>query len=145
MLKIIFGETEDVYYGPSWFKYNYDTEWLKDDFVQKMIEDVDKSHYVDGEYIESDVLGPITPVNLSGGLMTLISIYKNPEMVFDATSCGGNCAKWLIEMGRKQDVTINLKYLMKFKDYEPFDIFIVNDEKEVHTNKEYVGAAIEYV
>ncbi len=34
MLTIHFGEMENVEYGPSWFKYNYKPEWLKDDFVQ---------------------------------------------------------------------------------------------------------------
>lgn len=145
MLKIVFGELNNVYYGPSWFRFNYDLDWFKDAFVQEMMEDIDQSRYIDGEYIESDVLGPIAPANLSGGLMTLISIYKNPDLIFDATSCGGNCAKWLIEIGKKMDITINLKYLMRFKDLDPFDIYIVNDDMEIHTNKEYVSSAIKYV
>ncbi len=145
MLKIIFGETEGVFYGPTWFKYNYEKEWFEDPLVQEMMKDVDKSRYRDGDLIESEVLGPIAPSNLSGGLMTLISIYKNPELVFDATSCGGNCAKWLLEIGKREDVTINLNYLMRLKELEPFEIFVVNEEKLIHTNREYLDIAIKFI
>ncbi len=67
------------------------------------------------------------------------------RVIFEATSCGENCAKWLLEIGNTADITINLKYLMKFKEYEPFDIMILNEDKRVHTNKEYVSTAIHYV
>ena len=145
MLKIVFGENEKALYGPVWFQYNYEITWFHDELVQKMIESVDKSRYIDGEYIESEVLGPISPLNLSGGLKTLISIYENPELVFDATSCGGNYAKWLIEMGKDKDITINLKYIMRFRDHQPFEIFIVNENRYVRTNEEYVDLAIKYI
>lgn len=145
MLRIVFGEKPEVLYGPVWFDYNYEPEWFKDELVKDMISAVDNSRYVDGEYIESEVLGPISPRNLSGGVKTLICIYKNPDKVFDATSCGGNCAKWILEIGRKEDVTINLKYLMRFKDYEPFEIYVENLDKIVRTNKDYVLAAMDFV
>jgi len=29
-------------------------------------------------------------------------IYKRPDKIFDATSCGENCAKWLLEIGKKR-------------------------------------------
>ena len=68
MLSINFGEMDNVEYGPSWFKYNYKPEWLKDPLVQRMIKDVDNSEYVDGLVINSQVLGPIPPERLSGGV-----------------------------------------------------------------------------
>ena len=145
MLRIQFGDMESANYGPSWFKVNYNPEWLKDEFVQQMIKDVDNSEYVDGLVINSPVLGPISPERLSGGVQTLIMIYKRPDLVFDATSCGGNCAKWLIEIGKKKDVTVNLKYLMKFDGLDPFDIYIVNEDKKVSSNKDYIYVAVKYV
>ena len=82
MLRIHFGETDHVEYGPSWFKYNYKPEWFKDPFVQKMIREVDGSTYVDGLVIDSPVLGPIPPERLSGGVKTLIMIYERPDLIF---------------------------------------------------------------
>ena len=110
-----------------------------------MIEDVDKSRYVDGLVIDSPVLGPIPPEKLSGGVQTLIMIYERPDLIFDATSCGENCAHWLLEIGSRKDVTVELNYLMPFKKYEPFEIMILNENRIVHTSKEYINIAVRYV
>ncbi len=145
MLHIILGETENINYGPDWFKTNYDPGWLKDSFVQKMIKDIDKSDYVDGIVINSPILGPIPPERLSGGVQTLIMIYEKPQLIFDATSCGENCAKWLIEIGKQKDVTINLNYLMKFNDFDDFEVFIDNENRLITSIEDYVLTAIKYV
>lgn len=145
MLKIIFGEKEDVIHGPSWFRFNYQSEWLADEFVGQMIRDIDKSEYKGGELIESDVLGPIPPERLSGGVQTLISIYEKPDLIFNATSCGENCAKWLLEIGKKKDVTVNLRYFMPFDGFEPFEIMVINEDRVVHDMDEYTETAIRYI
>ncbi|SDA41889.1 protein of unknown function [Butyrivibrio sp. INlla18] len=142
MLSIYFGNYKKAYYGPAWFNNSYDSEWFENQLVQKMIKDIDKSDYKGGELIVSEVLGPIAPKDLSGGLKTLISIYKNPQMIFDATSCGNNCAKWLLEIGEKEDVLIKLEYLMEFEGLEPFEIKIDNTGEIVTTEKAYVVAAL---
>ena len=145
MLHIIFGELENVNYGPDWFKANYDPEWLKDPFVRNMIKDVDSSDCIDGLVINSPVLGPIPPERLSGGVQTLIMIYEKPELLFDATSCGANCAKWLLEIGKKTDVTVNLNYLMKFPNSDEFEVFINNENRAITHLDEYVMTAVKYV
>ncbi|MBR6229122.1 MAG: DUF4869 domain-containing protein [Eubacterium sp.] len=136
---------ENVMHGPSWFRFNYRPEWFEDEFVQEMLKDVDKSKYVGGELIQSDVLGPIPPERLSGGVQTLISIYEKPELVFNATSCGENCAKWLLKIGEKQDVEVNLRYFMPFDGCESFEIRIVNEDKVISDMDEYTQVAIRYV
>lgn len=145
MLHICFGEMENVNYGPDWFRSNYDPEWLKDPFVQDMIKDVDNSEYVDGLVINSPVLGPIPPEKLSGGVQTLIMIYEKPQLVFDATSCGENCSKWLLEIGKKMDVTINLNYLMKFNEVDDFRVFIENETRIIDNPTNYITTAVKYV
>ena len=145
MLKIFFGEMKDVNYGPYWFKNNYQPEWLKDKFVQSMIEDVDKSRYIDGYVIESPVFGPIPPERLSGGVQTLIMIYERPDLVFDATSCGPNCAKWLADIGRMKDVTVNLNYIMHLEEIPGFEAYIVNEGKIVRSPEEYIYTALKYM
>ena len=52
MLRIHFGDLDEANYGPSWFKYNYQPEWLRDPFVQEMMMDIDNSKYIDGVVIE---------------------------------------------------------------------------------------------
>ena len=145
MLTIHFGEMENTEYGPSWFKYNYKPEWLKDDFVQWMIKEVDNSTYIDGLVIASPVLGPIPPERLSGGLKTLIMIYEKPELIFDATSCGQNCAGCLLEIGKRREATVKLEYLMTFDEYEPFEIRVDNENRIIKYADDYIETAIKYL
>lgn len=143
MLKIHFGEAENVKYGPTWFNYNYDPAWFRDPFIREMIKGVDNSSYVDGLVIDSPVLGPIPPERLSGGLKTLIMIYEKPDLVFNATSCGQNCAPWLLKIGSQKDVTVNLEYLMTFEP--PFSIYIENVQRTVTDKEDYLITAMDLV
>ena len=143
VLKICFGDMEKVAYGPRWFKYNYQIEWFKDPFVQQMVLEVDKTKYIDGYIFESPVLGPIPPEMLSGGVKTLIMIYEMPEKVFNATSCGPNCAAMLLEIGKRKDVTVNLRYFMPMDGLEPFEIEIVNTGQIVTNKRDYTPSALD--
>ena len=141
MLKIILGNMDDVVYNTSvYFKNTYKEEWLTDDFSKEMIQDVDKSTVVSPRIIDSPVLGAITPRELSGGVKTLILIYKDNSHVFNASNCGDNCAKWLIKIGEMKDVTINLRHIMDFGDGE-FEIKIINTNQTVHNMDEFVDVA----
>ncbi len=142
MLRLYFGKNGTEYYGPSYFKVNYDPEWLCDPLVQKMLEDVDGSSYEGGDLIRSDALGPISPRELSGGVQTLICIYKNPELVFDATSCGPNCAKWLNEIGKETDVTAALEYFMPFDGIDDLEVYVENTDTVYHDGDAYAIAAL---
>jgi hypothetical protein len=145
MLKIFFGNTEEAIYNTSvYFKNTFTDEWITDPFSAEMIKDVDKSVVVGSHLIESPVLGPITPKELSGGVKTLILIYKDREHIFNASNCGDNCAKWLLKMGESEDLTINLRHLMDFGN-GMFEIEIINNGKLVHNMTELVDAAGEYV
>ena len=132
---------DDVVYNTSvYFKNTFKEEWLTDDFSKEMIQDVDKSTVVSPRIIDSPVLGAITPRELSGGVKTLILIYKDNSHVFNASNCGDNCAKWLIKIGEMKDVTINLRHIMDFGDGE-FEIKIINTNQTVHNMDEFVDVA----
>ena len=73
MLKIFFGDKEEAIYNTSvYFKNTFLDEWIMDPFSTEMIKDVDNSVVIGPHVIESPVLGPITPKELSGGVKTLI-------------------------------------------------------------------------
>lgn len=145
MLKIFFGDKEEAIYNTSvYFKNTFLDEWITDPFSAEMIKDVDKSVVVGPHMIESPVLGPITPKELSGGVKTLILIYKDREHIFNASTCGDNCAKWLLKMAENDDFTINLRHLMDFGRNQ-FEIEVMNNGMIVHNMAELVDAAGEYV
>ena len=73
MLRIWFGEKENAIYNTSiFFKNRYEDKWITDDFAKKVIEDVDHSTVIDANSIMSPVLGNISPLQLSGGVKSLI-------------------------------------------------------------------------
>ena len=141
MLNIYYGEMPDAIYNTAlYFKNVYQDDWLTDPFAQRMIKGVDKSKVLDKHLIESKALGLIPPTELSGGVKTLLLIYNQPEKVFNASTCGDNCAKYILMMAKKKDITINLHHIMDFGDGS-FEIKILNNGQIVHSMKELVMVA----
>ncbi|RKI98833.1 DUF4869 domain-containing protein [bacterium D16-54] len=141
MLSIFFGDMPEAIYNPViYFKNTYTDEWITDELSKKMIKDVDRSKVIGPRIIDSPVLGGITPRELSGGVKTLIAIYKVPGKIFNASACGDNCAKWILKIGEMQDITINLRHLMEFGD-EAFEVKILNTGQIVHNMDELLPIA----
>lgn len=115
MLKVYFGDMEGVLHNvETFFKNQMEYEWLESDIAKKIIEDVDKSIVESPQCIRSDVLGQIPPTRLSGGTKALLLIWNIDDRIVNASNCGDNCAKWLLEFGKQKDITINLNHIMDF-------------------------------
>ena len=145
MLNVYYGDRPNVIYNTAiYFKNTYENAWITDSLSREMIQDVDHSTVLDSGVIDSPVLGKIPPVQLSGGVKTLILIANEPDKVFNASTCGDNCAKWLLKIAENRDVTINLRHLMNFGS-EPFTIHILNTDQIVHSMRELIPIAGLYV
>ena len=145
MLNIYYGDMKEAVYNTSaYFKYDYEDSWIVDPFVKEMIQDVDKSTVLDSGVIDSPVLGKIPPTGLSGGVKTLILFKFNKDKIFNVSTCGDNCAKWLLKIAESEDRIVNLRLLMDFGK-EPFEIRILNTNEIVHSMKELVPIAGEFV
>ncbi|ADU24208.1 hypothetical protein Rumal_3774 (plasmid) [Ruminococcus albus 7 = DSM 20455] len=62
------------------------------------------------------------------------------DKIFNASACGDNCAEWLLEIGKKKDITVNLRHIMDFGEVS-FDIHIQNTDQVVHSMKELIPIA----
>ena len=145
MLNVFYGNMPEAIFNTSvYFKNAYEDAWITDADARAMILDVDKSTVLDSAVIDSPVLGKIAPTALSGGVKTLILIKNEPKKVFNASTCGDNCAKWILKLAEKEEITINLRHLMDFGDGE-FSIRILNTNQVVHSMKELVPIAGLYV
>ena len=145
MLNIQFGKMPDIIYDTAtYFKNTYKDDWITKPLSVEMIQDVDRSKVISKEIIESPVLGNITPLKLSGGVKTLMLVAYDKKHIFNASTCGDNCAKWLLKIAENRKVVINLRHIMDFGD-EPFKIRVLNNNKIVHNMLELVLAAGEYV
>ena len=81
-------------------------------------------------------------MRLSGGVRTLILMYFDSLHVFNASACGNNCAKWILEIAKEKELTIRLGYLMDFGS-NPGEIEIVNLKRIVHTMEELDEAVLD--
>ena len=146
MLSIYLGQMEEaIYYPPAYFNNTYDDEWITDSLTVEMIKDVDKSEVIGPHLIESPVLGPISVKEISGGVNTLILMaFDDSGRIFNASACGNNCAKWILEIGKRKDLTINLRHIMNFGK-GPFEIKILNNGEMVHDLDRFIAVAAKYV
>ncbi len=145
MLCIIFGEMPEyiekkyIYNTSMYFDNTYLDNWLTDELSIKMIKSVDKAVVLSSNAVDSKALGIIPVTKISGGLKTLLLIRHDDTKIFNASTCGDNCAKWILKIAQKadRDIIINLRHIMNFGD-KPFEIKILNNGKTVHNMKEYV-------
>lgn len=145
MLNVQFGDMPEAIYNTAvYFKNTYRDDWITDDFGKEVIRDVDKSEVVSAHVIESPVLGSITPLMLSGGVKTLLLIKHDRSHVFNASTCGDNCAKWIFELARDRKVVVNLYHVMDFGRDE-FKIRVVNSGKIVHNMTELIKESVPYL
>ncbi len=145
MLKIFFGNMDDVVFNTSiYFNNTYNQKWIVSSFGKKIIKEIDKSDVISENLIDSPFLGPISPEKLSGGVKTLLLMKNDKNKIFNATTCGDNCAKFILEIAEKKDLTINLRYIMNFGDFKN-PILILNTNKLVNNMDELILEAHEFV
>ena len=102
MLCIIFGEIPEdmekkyVYNTSMYFDNTYLDNWLTDDLSVKMIKSVDKAVVLSPNAVDSKALGVIPVTKISGGLKTLLLLRHDDTKIFNASTCGDNCAKWIL-------------------------------------------------
>ena len=137
MLNIFYGDMKEaVYNTAAYFKYDYEDEWITDSFVKEMVKDVDQSVVLDSGVIDSPVLGKIPPTGLSGGVKTLILVKFEKDKIFNASTCGDNCAKWLLKIAENKDIYIRLLHNMNFG--KEFEINVINTNQIVHSMPELI-------
>lgn|GEM_PF-46572 len=126
MLSIYFGQMSGAIYNTAvYFKNTYRDKWITDDFSVEMIRDVDKSEVVSANVIESPALGIISPLMLSGGAKTLMLVKFDKKHVLNASTCGDNCAKWLLRIAEDRKVAVNPHHVMDFGK-DGFRVRVIN-------------------
>ena len=116
-------------YVSQYFDEVYEPDWFSDDFVQTIIETIDKSKVVGGGKsvnIYNDILGNFPPQNLSSGCKGLILLYKE-DVKINGDRLGDNCISLLLEISKIKDIFISLSHTPPFPDH--FDAYIINTKK----------------
>ena len=144
MLKIVFGDVENsIYHPPTYFDNTYEDEWITNPLSVQMIKDIDKSDVIGPRVIDSPVLGSISVKELSGGVKTLMLMaFDESGKIFNASACGDNCAKWICNIAKEKDLTINLHHVMSFAEVSGFQAEILNTGKIVNSYDEYLAETV---
>ena len=151
MLKVHYGELDSdnyIFNPDAFFNNTYEDGWIVDDLSKQMIKDVDGSEVIGPRVIDSPFLGSIPAERLSGGVKTLILMNNDQEHVFNASACGDNCAKWILEIADRLtkenvDLKIRLGYLMDFGNGN-FDIEIANLKRVMHNKKDLIETVLDH-
>jgi hypothetical protein len=94
----------------------YYREWFDDPFVKNMVLDVDKTKVINYQSSIDYLDQPMDTLKISGGVKSLILLYKMPNLLISGNSMGDNCAKWVLEIGKMHDCFMTLSYDMKFTE-----------------------------
>lgn len=135
------GYPNELYSTSSYFDFNYKPDWITDEICRKMIKDIDNSIVIAENIIESPILGTIPQQWLSGGVKTLIGMYKdtNPNIVYNLSNCGDDCADWIIKIGEIKDITVTLHHCIEFGMNKQFKARILNTNKIIQNELEYIN------
>lgn len=145
MLNVFFGDMPDAIYNTNvFFNNTYKDSWITKPLSKQIIQSVDHSEVIDEKTISSPVFGNMSPKKLSGGVKTLLLIAYDKTRVFNASTCGDNCAEWILKIADERRVVINLRHLMDFGKGE-FKIRVLNTGKIVKNMGDLVAEAGEFV
>ena len=135
---------EAIYNTSVYFNNQYEEEWITDKLSVEMIKSIDRSEVLGANAIKSPVLGIIPTTSLSGGVNTLILIANDKKHIFNASTCGDNCAKWILKIAEDRDITINLRHIMDFGK-KKFKINVLNTNEIVTNMEELLHSAYKFV
>ena len=80
----------------------------------------------------------------------MLMLFDETGRIFNASVCGDNCAKWIIEIAKiyekeqNSDLTVFLEHIMDFGTCQPLgiDFKIMNSNKIVKNTVDYVDEVI---
>lgn len=144
MLNIYFGVIDDALeHIPAYFEINFEDNWITTDFSRKVIKYIDNADLekdATGDYIITHpTKGILSPIRLSAAVQTLILLeHDNSKEMFNASLCNNNCAKWILDIASRKDITINLRHILDFGANTNFEAKILNSGIIIHNTQEYL-------
>ena len=149
MLRIFFGHKENTLVDiPGYFDGVFEDGWIISDISKKIIKEVDKSNVLYARVIDSPVLGPITPREISGGAKGLILMAHDDDMLdryFYGEQFGDNTLPLMLEISKTRDIKVALNHIFRFPKDMDAPILIENSNKIIKSYDEYDEVIIERI
>ena len=147
MLSVFFGEDPKAMIGVDVnFDYAYKDMWFEDDLIKEMILDIDGSTVQSAHSIISPVLGNISVEHLSGGVKTLIQLYKVDDFYPDLIVMGSNCESWLLKIGEMREIKAALSgFDLRMKTVDKILARCLNDGSIIDSPKKWREKMLEFI
>lgn len=128
-----------------YFDTGYEPEWFDDEFVRKIIKDIDKTTVVAGINLYNNVLLGISPESLSSGSKALIILFEE-DYVVNGDRLGDNCIGLLFEIAGQKDITITTSHILPLPTPGQLPVkTVVHGYGEIKSKKEFVDAFVNEV
>ena len=128
-----------------YFDTSYEPEWFDDEFVRKIIKDIDNTTVLSGISLYNEVLTGISPVSLSSGSKALIILFEENYIV-NGDMLGDNCIGLLLEIAKQKDITITTSHILPLPTPGHLPVkTVVHGYGEINSKKEFVKAFINEV
>lgn len=144
MLRISFNDIDGAIVNiRDYFNIFKEKEWFNKPVVKRIIKNIDKSDAIQDEFIQSPVLGAISPQALSDGCKAVILMEVLDDTVIYGSRCGDNCIPDILEIASRKDITIILHHAMKFPS--KFDAYLIDINKYVHSKEEFINEYYKFI
>lgn len=128
-------------YVSDYFDDEYEDEWFEDDYVKKLIKEIDDTEVRQGGTLYSNALGDIVKQQLSTGVKGLILLYKT-DCKINGDRLGDNCWKYVFEIAEIKDIYLVLRHIPRFPS--DFKAYLKNYDKIIN-REEYISAFVKLV
>lgn len=118
----------------AWFNEAYEQEWMDSELVREIVNGVDLTEYVDGDYFRSPVFGGIPARSLSTGCKALLVLLNIDDIVMSGERMGDNCLGYVLKIAELKDIYVSMHHWMPFP--EPFSIMLDDLDIVVTSQKE---------
>lgn len=153
MLYLYYGEKPNRLVDiPGYFDDVFEDDWITSDISKEIIKEVDKSIVLYPHVIESPVLGPITPKEISGGAKGLILMAHDDDMIgkyFYGGQFGDNTLRMMLKIALTRDIKISVHHIYKFPSNDnigfEFTVTLENTNETFSSFEEYTRIMREYI
>lgn len=112
MLNIFLGTKNDsIYYVSEYFDATFEKEWFNSQLAKEIIKGIDDSEHIKDSYIESPVLGAISPRDLSSGCKGVLLLLNEDNITVCGERFGDNCFEYLFKVAELKDINITLSHI----------------------------------
>lgn len=123
-----------------YFNVVFKKDWLKDEFNRRALKVIDNVDIIADELLHNELLGFLTPRELSTGVKTLMLV-NTLNMKVNGARMGDNCYPLLCELADKKDVYIRLKHMPELDG--TLNAYIINTKKYTKNWSDYTSAFLE--